>query len=150
MLSVGALAADEQPVSLRQVYYRYIPAESFERISEFFDGVENTGRRKILRSDNESRAGFYYILRIRPDWNVLAQGSILRVRYIPVGQVQPLTYDFELKDQLREWRGEVFFGLTGKQWQGKSEQPIAWKLELLDNTGKVLVSKQSMLWRTEK
>ncbi len=157
LMSVTSLLADEakapddlppEKVKFSQVYFRYIPEANFQRISEFFSGEENPGSRRILRSDAESRSGFYYILRVNPVWNALPEGSILRVHYVPSGGVRVVSYDFLLGEQLKDWSGEVFFGLTGEQWKSASkwEQPIAWKLELLTSGGEVLADRQSMLW----
>jgi hypothetical protein len=141
-------AAPSVTAKFSQVYYRYIPEQNFQRISEFFSGEEDSGVRKILRSNAESRGGFYYILRVKPTWNKLPAGSILRVEYVPAGGLKAVSYDFQLGEQLKDWSGEVFFGLTGEQWKSTSkwDQPIAWKLLLLGPDGTVLASTQSMLW----
>ena len=50
-----ARAAD---VELTRVWPAWRSAESFERISEYFDGQENTGRHTVLRTQPNARAGY--------------------------------------------------------------------------------------------
>lgn len=130
-----------------QVYYRYIPEDNFMRLTEFFDGEENPGVRKLVRSTQEQRSGFYFVLRIKPGWKSLPEGSVLRVHYVQKDQIRPVVYDFELNEEVRSWKGEIFFGLTGKQWLAQGGEPIAWKLELLNPEGNVLAVKESFLWK---
>lgn len=130
-----------------QVYFRYIPEENFMRISEFFDGEENPGVRKLIRSVPEQRSGFYFILRLEPGWKTLQEGSQLRVHYVPLDAIHPIVYDFDLGEEVRSWNGEIFFGLTGEQWSQEGGEPIAWKLQLLSPAGKVMAVRDSFLWK---
>ncbi|MEK9985489.1 MAG: hypothetical protein VW879_12195 [Opitutae bacterium] len=41
---------------------------------------------------------------------------------------------------------ELLVGLTGKDWSGPEERPVAWHLQLLDGEGEVFASEKSFLW----
>jgi hypothetical protein len=43
---------------------RATAAESFDRISEYFGGGENSARRIVLRSRSGDRAGYYFLVRL--------------------------------------------------------------------------------------
>lgn len=132
---------------IRQVYYRYIPEENFMRITEFFNGEENPGVRKLVRSTPEQRSGFYFVLRLKPGWQSLKEGSQLRVHYVPDNVIYPVVYSFDLTEEVRSWKGEIFFGLTGEQWEKEGGEPIAWKLQVVSPEGEVLAVRESFLWK---
>jgi hypothetical protein len=63
-LPQGVAAAESRAIRMVDVVVRTIEADRFVRLSEYFTGKENQGRRVFLRTDPESRGGLYFIVRL--------------------------------------------------------------------------------------
>ena len=137
---VGASAAE---VDFVRVWPGWRTAESFERISEFFTGEENTGRETVLRTHPERRAGFYYLVRTANSGETLT-GATFVLRVISPSSPDPKVTTFPVEIPPRS---KVFLlGLTGPDWPHEDVHPVAWKLELRSADDAVLASAQSFLW----
>jgi hypothetical protein len=137
---VGASAAE---VEFVRVWPGWRSAESFERISEFFTGEENTGRETVLRTHPGRRDGFYYLVRTANSGETLT-GATFVLRVIAPSEPDPkvTTFPVDLPP-----RSKVFLlGLTGPEWPHEEVHPVAWKLELRSANDTVLASAQSFLW----
>ncbi len=62
VLSVAASA--QQPLTIKRVYTGWREAASFKRISEYFNGQENTHGEAMLRTQPGERGGFYFLVRV--------------------------------------------------------------------------------------
>jgi len=137
---VPARAAD---VSFVRVWPGYRSAESFERISEYFTGEENTGGQTVLRSRPDARAGFYFLARTK-NTGPAVSGAIFRLDVITPASAAPRTVTFTADLPPGE---RVFnLGLTGADWPDAKAHPVAWKLMVLAPGGTELVAMQSYLW----
>ncbi|MDB6094613.1 MAG: hypothetical protein JWM32_2175 [Verrucomicrobia bacterium] len=135
-----AHAAD---VDFVRVWPEWRDAESFDRISEYFTGKENTGRETVRRSQVENRAGFYFVTRVRNNAGEQpAAKMVLSVIRPDAPQVRQYTFPVPLP------RGETVYnlGLTGKDWPGNKARPVAWKLEVVSTDGTTLATSKSFLW----
>lgn len=117
-------------------------AASFKRISEYFDGKENTGGEAVLRTHPDQRGGYYFLVRVT---NPNAPRPVTaRLEIIIDAAAQPVVHTFatDLKP------GDTVFhlGLTGPDWPDATTNPVAWKLDLTDAEGNVLATKKSYLW----
>lgn len=137
--AVAALGAD---LTIVRTFTGWRDAASFKRISEYFDGKENTGQETILRTHAAQRTGYYFLIRLAN------AGTPRKARFLlqlfEPGASAPRTVDFpaELKSG-----SEVFqLGLTGPAWQDAKSQPVAWQLQVLADDGRVLASEKSYLW----
>lgn len=147
-LAAGLLLAAFAPlraaeVELTRVWPTWRDAESFERITEFFTGRENTGKQVILRSRPQARAGYYFLVRaVNPGGQIAETKFVLQI----ITPADPLAKTFTFPAQLA--RGTTVFnlGLTGEDWPGEEAAPVAWKLELLASDGRALATKKSFLW----
>jgi hypothetical protein len=126
-----------------RVWPGFRDAESFERISEYFGGGENTGRQVVLRTQAGVREGFYFLVRVK------AAAAIANARY-EVNVIRPdapaaKVFTFPASIPAKE---TVFqLGLTGADWpEGKDAHPVAWKLVLRSSDGRVLAEQKSYLW----
>ena len=117
-------------------------ADSFERISEYFDGRENTGGQTILRSQPKSRAGFY--VQVRTDAKAAILGAHVEFQVYLPGQEQPKV--FTSATDLPAGNQVMLAGLTGADWPGEKVKPAAWHLAVLGPDGAILASAQSFLW----
>ena len=118
---------------------------SFHRISEFFTGRENPGRRTILRTDSEVREGFYLKVRLRhTDRPAFSEGTA-RLEVAMPDEQQTREYAYSLEEVTRR-RPLIMLGITGTDWPDEMERPLAWKVSFFDADGKLLDSEQSFLW----
>ncbi len=122
--------------------------ESFHRIPEFFTGREYTGRRSILRTDPDTREGFYLTARLRRNSRSSFARVTARLELAMPEEQEIRTYEFPLESVERR-RPLVLFGVTGPDWPEDVPRPLAWKVSLLDADGQLLDSEQSFLWSME-
>lgn len=121
---------------------KYLTAESFTRISEYFDGVEVQGNRLILRLDPESRDGHYIQFKLSTA-HTQADHFLLEVYEQGNNEPTPFTFNFESALPTNK---TILLGLTGGNWENKELPPVAYKLSLVDNEGNTLESATSFLW----
>lgn len=134
--------AKEGDLILVRVHSSWRDAASFKRISEYFDGKENTGGEAVLRTRPDQRGGYYFLVRVaNPD---APRAVTARLEIITDASAKPVVHTFttDLKS------GDTVFhlGLTGPDWPDSKTNPVAWKLDLTDTAGQVLASKKSYLW----
>src|SRR5687767_14181757 len=65
LLLLPMLTVHAADVEFLRVWPGWRDAESFDRISEYFGGRENTGRHLVLRTNRDARAGYYFLVRIK-------------------------------------------------------------------------------------
>ena len=125
-----------------RVWPGWRPAESFDRISEYFDGQENTGKNSVLRTQPASRAGYYFLVRLKKG-TTAPEGSKFALTVIGPDAPEPKVFTFPVTGA----PPRVFeLGLTGSDWPNRETHPVAWKLELLSAEGASLAETQSFLW----
>jgi hypothetical protein len=138
----GAADSPASAVTIVRVHHEWRDAASFKRIAEYFDGREHNGSEAIRRSHPETRAGYYFFVRVKNPAALRPAQASLQV--ITSGSAQPVSYQFpvELK------AGDTVFniGLTGADWPDAEQNPVAWKLQFLDPEGNVLATQASYLW----
>lgn len=118
-------------------------AEDFDRISEYFNGRENTSGQTILRTHPADRAGYYFLSRVKSQAAQTGAKFVLTV--IRPDSPDPQVYSFSTA--LAAGESVVQLGLTGPAWPGgKKAQPVAWKLALLGANGQLIVEHKSFLW----
>ena len=143
LLVVSTIATRAADVEFLRVWPGWREAESFERISEYFGGRENTGRQIVLRTQPGDRAGYYFLVRVNSAAAVPTATFELSV--IRPDTPQPKTYRFTTGVPAKE---TVFqLGLTAHDWpQGEKANPVAWKLVLVGAENQVLAERKSFLW----
>lgn len=134
--------ASSAELAIVHVYTGWRDAASFKRISEYFDGKENTGGETVLRTQPEQRAGFYFLVRVtNPAAPLTAQA---RLEIIGSTTAKPVTHTFTVP--LKSGATVLQLGLTGSDWTDAKANPVAWKLDLLGSDGQVLATEKSYLW----
>jgi hypothetical protein len=135
-----AHAAD---VEFVRVWPSWRDAESFERIGEYFGRPENTGHEVVLRTQAHERAGYYFLVRVKTPTPM--SGAKFALSVIRPDTPEPKEYSFPVSLPAKE---SVFqLGLTGADWpQGKKANPVAWKIALISDDGRVLAEHKSFLW----
>jgi len=138
-----AFAAD---IEFVRVWPGWREAESFERIAEYFGRGERTsGRETVLRTQPERRAGYYFLVRIKSATAV--PGATLQLSVIRPDAPDPKVYRFPTTTALPTKEAVYQLGLTGSDWpEGEKANPVAWKIAILNQEGRVLAEHKSFLW----
>jgi hypothetical protein len=136
------LAASEAKIV--RVWTDYLGAESFDRIGEYFGGAEKHAGRIVLRTQSKERAGFYFLVRLSTREG-LSAGKTWRLQVVSPDSDQVRVFNFPFDPSASEKVTQM--GLTGSDWTNPKANPVAWRVTLLDATGKELLSSQSYLWR---
>lgn len=136
------LASHAADVEFVRVWPAWRTTESFDRISEYFDGQENTGSHTVLRSQPDTRAGYYFLVRTKTTLNAADAKFVLQIIKPDAPQAKTYTFPVGLIGR------EVVFnlGLTGIDWPDRKTHPVAWRLALLNGKGEELASRESFLW----
>jgi len=131
-------------LSLVRVWPGYRPAESFERLSEYFGKNEEPATQYILRTQPSERAGYYFLVRLQNKGAALASVRF-ELQIVTPFATEPRTYTFD--SAIPKGSQAFHLGLTGSDWPGKpTDEAVAWKLRLLSSDGTELVQSQSYLW----
>ena len=139
----GLISIQAAELEFVRVWPGWRNAASFDRISEYFTGEENTGREVVLRTHPEQRDGFYFLVRVSNSGDVQT-GTKFVLQVIAPSSPDPKTTIFSANVPSRS---KVFLlGLTGPDWPGADVHPVAWKLELRGADEQVLATAQSFLW----
>lgn len=141
-LSVGSTAALAGGVEVVRLLPEYMPAASFVRVSEYFNGKENTRGATIVRTQPNAREGFYFNLRTRAESAI--EVAWVELQYISPAAPEPRTESFAVS--LPRGSHLLRFGITGADWPDAKARPVAWKLRLLSADGAELATEQSYLW----
>jgi hypothetical protein len=140
LFTLSAVAADMEIV---REWPGYRAAESFDRISEYFGGGENSARRTVLRTQSGDRAGYYFLVRlVNP--GAARPGCTWQLQVILPTSAQPRTFAFATG--IPTGNNVFELGLTGADWPNAKTEPVAWMLVLQSADGRELVSQQSFLW----
>lgn len=135
----SAFAADAKIVRLLPGYRTTV---SFQRLSEFLTGRENTGNETVLRSQPTARQGYYWFLRLENSGAAIAE-AIFELQVITPANPEPQTFTFRAPVPAGSRVFDV--GLTGSDWPDAGAAPVAWLLRVRSPAGD-LVSAQSFLW----
>jgi hypothetical protein len=143
LLTSTAVAMRAADAEFLRVWPGWRGAESFDRISEYFGGGENTGRHQVLRTQQENRGGYYFLVRVKSA--AALTGVKFELSVIRPDTPEPVAYSFRASVPAKE---TVFqLGLTGNDWpDGEMANPVAWKLALVAADGRVLAERKSFLW----
>ncbi len=139
LIPTVALTASE--VTLVRVWTGPRTADSFERISEYFSGEENTGGQTVLRTQPAERAGYYWLIRTRT-----AGPTEARIELAVLIAGSPTPRVVTVPTRLPSGSHATLVGLTGEDWPTLDARPVAWKLRVLDPAGRELAAEQSFLW----
>ena len=140
---LGLTSVRAAEVSFVRVWPGYRSAQSFERISEYFTGKENTGSQIVLRSRPAERAGFYFLVRTK-NAGAPATGATFQLHVLTPASATPRIFTF--RTDLPAGQQVYDLGLTGTDWPDDRTHPVAWKLVLLAPDGAELAQAQSYLW----
>ncbi len=143
VLAWAAARAGAADASFVRVWPAWYGADEFKRISEYFDGRENTGGRVIRRSHPGIREGYYFVIRVKNPGPALS-GTVFRLQVVTPAGPDPRVFTFSADVPAGS---QVYdLGLTGADWPSQKIRPVAWKMELVGPDGRVVDARQSFLW----
>ena len=128
-----------------RVWPAYRTADSFERISEFFNGQENSSGQTLVRSQPNIRDGFYFLTRIKNTGPAIMDVRI-EVSVIMPASPEPRRITRFAATTVPTGNHVFQIGLTGTDWPDAQVQPVAWQIRILDTEGRELLREQSFLW----
>lgn len=143
ILPIAVLARED--VTIVRVFTGWRDAASFKRISEYFNGRENTGPETVIRTHPGERAGYYFQLRLKQSGSASAQVRF-QLTLILENSSAPRTFAFPA--ELKPGTNLFQLGLTGPDWPDSRLSPVAWHLEVFSDSGQVLAGEKSYLWET--
>lgn len=131
-------------VEFVRVWPGWRDADSFERIGEYFGRAEKARGEIVLRTKTEVREGYYFLVRVKAGTTVPANSSF-ELNVIRPDNPEAKTFTFAAPLAAKE---TVFqLGLTGADWPGgKEANPVAWRIALVDASGRILAEQKSFLW----
>ena len=141
-LTLAVTSAWASDVTIVRAFTGWREAESFKRISEYFDGKENAGGETVLRTHADQRAGYYFLVRAANPGAPLTATARIEIILPSAAKTKVYTFTADLKTGSTV----LNLGLTGADWPDAKANPVAWKLELLAADGRVLATEKSYLW----
>lgn len=127
--------------SIVRVWGDYVPAESFERIGEYFGAPESHPGRAVVRTQPDNRSGYYFLVRIK-DSDTIPAGARWQVQVLRANERKASAYEFAITGHASVYQ----LGLTGSDWTNPKDVPVAWKVTLLAADGSTVLSHHSFLW----
>lgn len=138
------VTSDEVP-GIAYVNERRRSAADVARASEAFYAKEHHGADVVFRTEEDSRPGYYFFIKL--DVVPPADGRLV-LEVVRKENTPPERYDFAVNLKPGFPFGEYVIGLTGKQSGDDRWRPIAWRVSVVDAKGRFLASKHSFLWGT--
>ena len=126
------------------VHPRYEHENTFKRIGEYLGGKEHYSNRIVMRTQNDSRGGFYWVIYRGRDRVELPKGGKFVLEYYPQASGTSKKHEYAIAE--RSDIRTIYLGITGNDWPSTKAKPLAWRIQLLDAKGKLLASEQSYLW----
>lgn len=138
------ITSDEVP-GIAYVNERRRSEADVARASEAFHAKERHGADVVFRTEEDSRPGYYFFVKLEVE--PPADGRLI-LEVVRAENTPPERYDFAVNLKPGFPFGEYVIGLTGKQSGDVKWRPVAWRVSLVDAKGKFLASKHSFLWGT--
>jgi hypothetical protein len=125
-----------------RVWPAYRDADSFRRITEYMGSRESTGNEIVLRTQADSRNGYYFLTRLKND--SATPGATLVLEVVMPGN--PAVRTFTFPSDLPSGQQVYQLGVTGADWPGKGTRPSAWRVTARTADGTILAERTSFLW----
>lgn len=125
-----------------RVWPAYRDADSFRRITEYMGGRESTGSEIVLRTQADSRDGYYFLTRLKNDSAMPGASFVLEV----ILPGNPAVHTFTFAADLPAGQQVYQLGVTGADWPGKGTRPSAWRVTARAADGAILAERTSFLW----
>lgn len=142
LLLACAVSASAAELTLVRVFTGWRDAASFKRISEYFNGREDTGGEIVVRTQPAVRDGYYFLVRTQ---NAGAPVDAKLVFHVVLPD-SPAPKPFAFTARIPSGSAVLNLGITGADWPARDVVAAAWKLQVLGPAGDPLAVSQSYLW----
>jgi hypothetical protein len=142
LLAGSVAAASAAELKIVRLLPGYRTTASFQRLSEFLTGRENTGKDTVLRSQPAARDGYYWFFRLE-NRDVAIAEAVFELQVITPAGPDPKTFTF--RAPVPHGTPVFYLGVTGADWPGPTDEPVAWSLRIRTAAGD-LAAAQSFLW----
>lgn len=133
-------------LKIKYVTIRRMSDGNFKTLSELFsDRKKHERMRCVVRDDDSKRNGVYFIVGINKRVSSLPEGCSIRISMIGSLKDDTQVYTLSPIEGRPSYVSEIFCGITSLHLNEKDI--VAWKVEVLDDEGTVLASKQSYMWQ---
>ena len=139
---LAAATAPAEELKIVRVYTGWREASAFKHISEYFSGKENTHGETMLRTRPVRRDGYYFLVRTANSGT--PQPVKITIMLSMPGEPKPRSHTFAA--ELPAGPTVLNLGLTGPDWPGAETNPVAWKLDITADDGRILATEKSYLW----
>lgn len=144
LLGLSSLSGRSTP-EIDYVRGRFVEKEVFQRVSEYFDETENQGDKIVLRTDPESRDGFYLIISLDDEASRFPAGTRIGLKYIHPDQTGETVKATALPTPIPD-ASEIWLGLTGDDKPKDGKPLVAYLIVFYSPQGKVFAHYKSYLW----
>lgn len=135
---------------IRHITPQYIAEEPFKRISEYFTGKEDTGKRIILRTQADQRGGLYFLVTFnRMAKSYIPEGSKVIAQFYHANSVDPVRHELNFPYEMSTdtFAIDMYVGITGADWPGGgAKNLVAWHIRVEDAEGQLIAQQGSYLW----
>lgn len=130
-------------LSVKTAYTRFYEEAEIRPMGQYFGAKLIQQRfRSVVASQPETPAGQYFIVRLA-DLKSGAPASV-RMTLYATDSKEPVARSWDLRQmELKRW---LYLGLTGADWPDKEIQPLAWRIEFLDQADVLMAEWKSFLW----
>ena len=140
-----AATVDAASVKIVRVWTEYRLAQDYLRIGDILTGRTFTGGSTEHRTQKDSGDGYFFTVRVDRSSDLRASDFTLRLSIIPPDGSATRTYTFPVPaSKKRGLRLEI--GVTGADWTFGEQQPLAWRIEVLDSNEAIVADEKSFLW----
>ncbi len=140
LLLVPALPT--QASEITRVWAGWKTASAFDRLGEYFPGLDRSKESPVLVTQAKARDGYYFSVRLEND--APSPGATIELSVITPISPKPQTHTFKV--DLTPGTRTYNIGVTGSDWPAASATPVAWSITINSADGKLLASKKSFLW----
>jgi len=142
-ISLWVLCQPLAALEVETAFNRYYAASEIRPLSTLAgQSLQQQGFRTVVPSDPIHPAGQYFIVGLADKGQ--AGPASVELSYYRTDSKDLRSHVWSLEDvTMKKW---LYLGLTGEDWPDADLQPLAWRLLLLDQEGKVLDEWKSFLW----
>ena len=144
----GSIENPANDSAISDVIIRKVSEDSTRSIFEVLTGGEFRHGRLFIRTDESDRTGLYFFVMFKTYTKDILKDSeiVLFVHSSKSPKVEK--FSFKVPENFTLLR-EVALGITGADAAKVDDKILAWKIEVKNKKGEIIVRKQSWLWSVE-
>jgi len=143
LTACASVSAQSGEPGIGRVWTEYRTAASFERIRDYFRQGSAGEDRRVIRTRDGVRDGYYFLLRVE-NGRVPLPDARIEISVIMPGSVEPRLFAF--RTDVPDKAIVLNLGITGEDWPDARTRPLAWRIRLANAGGSTLAESHSFLW----